>query len=101
MFYDKKINIMKYVEGYKDDFGIWHNGSLVIDKIIECDVQPITKEIAFKVFGVDENVKYRIFSDPDVNFKVGTVIQYNDKQYWVISLLEWDYFDSIVGDYNG
>jgi hypothetical protein len=98
MFYDKTIDIMSHTDGYKDDFGIWHNGSLVHDKLVECDVQPITKEIAFKTFGISENVRYRIFCDLIDGIKIGGIIQYNDKQYRIISLLEWDHLDFIVGD---
>ncbi len=100
MFYDTKIDILYTGNGYKDEYGIWHDGELVSIKNIDCDIQPITKEISMKVFGISENVKYRIFCNVVDSIDIGTIIQYNNKLYRVISLLEWDYFDFIVGDYD-
>jgi len=102
MFYTKQIGIYTQSLGYKDEYAIWHDGELTITETIDCDLQPITKELAFKIFGIDENVKYRVFCGLFDNIKIGTIIQYIDKKYRVISLLEWDdYKDFIVGDYNG
>lgn len=98
MLYDKSIDIMSYTEGYKDNYGIWHNGTSLVGKTIECDVQPITKEIAFRDFGIEEKVKYRIFSDLDESIKVNATIQFKGVAYRVINIIEWDYLDFIVGD---
>lgn len=101
MFYDKSIDIMKKNEGYKDEYSIWHEGTLISIKSIDVDVQPITKQIAFRDFGVDEDVKYRIFSDVINDLDINMIIKYNDKFYRVISILSWeDYIDFIVGDYH-
>ena len=100
MFYNKTLKIANVSVGYTDDYGIWHDGETSFGDDIECDVQPMTKELAFKIFGVDINVKYRIFTD--VVFEPGVIIQYASKLYRVISVLQWDdYCDFIVSDYYG
>ncbi|MDF2589833.1 MAG: hypothetical protein K0S41_3674 [Anaerocolumna sp.] len=99
-FYDKDINIINKTEGYKDAYSIWHDGSYSVIKTLECDVQPITKEIAIRDFGIDKVVKYRIFCDYSDLIEVGTIIQYLNHYYRVESIISWDYLDMIVGDYN-
>ena len=99
MFYNKTLNVAVVSVGYTDEYGIWHEGATAFGDAIECDVQPMTKELAFKIFGVDINVKYRIFTD--TVFEVGTIIQYTGKLYRVSNVLQWDdYCDFIVSDYG-
>ena len=101
MFYTKQIGIYTQSAGSKDEFGIWHEGSLYISKSIDCDVQPITKEIAFKRFGITEDVKYRMFCELIEGVETGVIVQYKDKPYRIVSLMEWDdYISFIVGDYD-
>lgn len=102
MFYDKEIMIMESHSGYRDEFGIWHEGVLNFKELIAADVQPITKELAFKEFGTDEAVKYRVFCDHNTNLITGSILKYQGYLYRIISLTNWDdYMDFIVGDYNG
>ena len=99
MFYNKTLNVAVVEDGYTDEYSIWHEGATSFGDDIECDVQPITKELAFKIFGVDINVKYRIFTD--AVFEVGAIIQYAGKLYRVENVLNWDdYCDFIVNDYG-
>ncbi|WP_010249221.1 hypothetical protein [Acetivibrio cellulolyticus] len=97
MFYDKKIDILSFSDGYSDDYGLWHNGGETVLKTIQCDVQPITKELANKIFGYEDTVEYRVFCDIDANVDTGTIIQYKNKKYKVVKIFEWDdYLDLLV-----
>ncbi len=99
MFYDKEINIMSYTEGYKDKYGIWHDDKMESIKTIDCDVQPITRELAKRDFGYEEDVSHRVFCDIE-DIEAGTIIKYNNKYYEVLKMMVWDYIDMIVGDYD-
>lgn len=97
MFYNKKIDIYTKEEGHFDEDEFWIPGTgLAVAKTIECDVQPITKELAHKEYGLDEDVQYRIFCDPDPLLKNDTQIGYReqfaeeDGMYLIISIVRWD-----------
>ena len=97
MFYSSVIGIVTKTEGQTDEFGFWQPGQLTVSKTISADVQPITREIASRDFGYDENVEYRIFSNP-YPFKIGDLIEYEDKKYKVVKLLKWETYTDMLVD---
>lgn len=100
MFYTKNIEIMAESEPYRDEYGIWHEGELTTFKTIDCDIQPITKELAFKEFGTEEEVKYRVFC-PINQINVATILKYDNKYFRVVSLMKWgNHIDLVMGDYD-
>lgn len=90
MFYDDKIDILGYTEGYLDDMGIWHEGQKETINTIECDVQPYSKELAYRDYGFQENVVYRVFSDPNSNIIVGNKCKYKGNRYIIKKVIDWD-----------
>ncbi len=91
MFYDKPIEILGKTEGYLDDAGIWHPGQEEgIKKRLMVDVQPYSKELAYRDYGFTEEVTYRIFSDVDNLIQVGTKISYRGKRFIINKVIDWD-----------
>jgi hypothetical protein len=101
MFYTKKIYNLKQSDGYKDDMGIWNKGKLNRLYSIDCDVQPIAREVAKRDFGIDTKVEYRIFCDNDNNITDGAIIEYQGENYRVEKAIIWDsYIDMVVAKYD-
>lgn len=97
MFYDKEITIMED-SGYLNDSGRWVEGGLTTVKTIECDVQPYSSELAYKDYGYDKDVKYRVFVDPEPLIELGSVIEYMNEQYNVVKIVDWDDYWIILLD---
>ena len=89
MFYDKEIKILDNT-GHLDENGLWVEGIDEIVKTIECDVQPYNKELSYRDYGFNEDVKYRIFCDIDDLLKLGTQVKYKDENYTVVNITDWD-----------
>ena len=95
MFYDKEIKILEDT-GYLDDNGLWVKGELSTIKTIECDVQPYNKELAYRDYSFEEDVKYRVFCDPDPLIKNGTKVSYREQFskkstiFDVVKIISWD-----------
>ena len=95
MFYDKEISILSDT-GYLDDNGLWVEGENTVMKIIECDVQPYNKELAYRDYSFEEDVKYRLFCDPDELIKNGIKVQYQEQFkdektiFNVVKIIPWD-----------
>ena len=103
MFYDKEISILENI-GHFDENEYWVKGDTTIVKTIECDVQPITKELAYKEYGLNEDVKYRVFCDPDPLLKNGIQVSYLEQFaseptiFNIISIIPWDDFWVVLLD---
>ncbi len=96
-FYDKQIEIMGQSEGYLDDSGIWHDGEETVIKTIICDVQPYTKERAYKDYGFTIDCTKRLFCDIDTDITVGITVKYMDIPYIIVKLIDWDdYYDIML-----
>lgn len=90
MFYNKQIKILQTSAGNVDDDGIFHDGEDITLKTIDCDVQPTSRERLFRLYGWDEEVKFRVFSDINSNINNGVRVKYKDDNYKVIKVIEWD-----------
>lgn len=95
MFYDKKIDVLGNT-GYLDDNGLWVEGKNTVIKTIECDVQPYNKELAYRDYSFEEDVKYRVFCDPESLIKLGIQVSYQEvfKEektiFNVVYIIPWD-----------
>ncbi len=104
MFYDKEIDILSSTE-YINEYGRRVEGEITTVKTIECDVQPYSKDLAYKDYAFNEDVKYRIFCDPEPLIKLGTQVQYqeafkNEKTIFnVVNIVPWDdYWVVLIDD---
>lgn len=103
MFYDKEISILSDT-GYLDDNGLWVEGANKVVKTIECDVQPYNKELAYRDYSFEEDVKYRVFCDPEPLIENGVKVQYqeqfkNEKTIFnVVKIIPWDDFWVVLLD---
>lgn len=96
-FYGKEIQVIGQGEGYLDDSGIWHDGTETVIKTIPCDVQPYTKELAYKDYGFTVDCTKRVFCDPDTDLQNGVKVQYNGEPYVIVKLIDWDdYYDIML-----
>ena len=98
MFYNKLINIYTKAEPSIDEYGIVHEGELELVDTLYVDVQPIDKLRVQKEYGIDISVSWRIFSPLNQYIIDGAYIQYKDKMYKILNLMEWDdYIEFLVG----
>jgi hypothetical protein len=98
MFYNKLINIYTKAEPSIDEYGVVHEGELEPVDTLLVDVQPINKLMAQKEYGIDINISWRIFSPLNQYIIDGAYIQYKDKMYKILNLMEWDdYIEFLVG----
>lgn len=95
MFYDKEISILDSC-GHFDANELWIPTTPKVIKTIECDVQPYTKELAYKDYNFNEEVTYRVFCEPDKLIKNSTNIAYReafedeDTILNVVKIIPWD-----------
>ncbi|MEY8417049.1 hypothetical protein AAK964_12165 [Tissierella praeacuta] len=89
MFYNKDIEIIEDT-GYLNDDGLWIDGEFKIIKTIEADVQPFSKELAYKKYSYNEDIMYRVFINPEELIKLGTIIKYKNEYYIVKKIIDWD-----------
>jgi len=102
MFQNKEIEIITYIAATPtDDYGMENEGVESVVDSLYVDVQPISKDLAFKIFGYVDDVSYRIFSDVNENLNTGTIIKYDDNYYKIVKLIVWDnYYDMLVDAYG-
>ena len=90
MFYDKEIKVLTVSDGYTDDMGIYQPGEESVLKIIMADVQPYSRLLAYEDYGFNEEVTYRFFCDPDSSLEVGGKVEYNNQQFEIRKIVDWD-----------
>lgn len=101
MFRDKRIEILNRTDGHKDKYGIWHQGQLETVDSMLVTLQPITRKIVKRDFGLDIDVEYRVICDVNTNICDGSIIRYNNKLFKIEKLLPWEsHYDFIIGDYD-
>ncbi|MDQ0557612.1 hypothetical protein QOZ92_002747 [Paeniclostridium ghonii] len=61
--------------------------TFIIDKTIDCDIQPSTFEIIKKTFGEDTKSLFIIFCDEDIN--LNSIIEFNSQLYKVDKKVDW------------
>ncbi|MEA4926307.1 MAG: hypothetical protein VB084_13475 [Syntrophomonadaceae bacterium] len=100
MFYDKIINLLTITEGYIDDWGIYHEGTESVLKIIPCDIQPYSSELLYREYGYQDQVTKRVFCDIDENIQNGmNVSDKNGNRFKIVKVIEWDdYLDVMLDD---
>ena len=101
MFYNKEIKIFAESEPSVDVFGIVRKGEFQEVDTLLVDVQPVNKLLIQKDYGINEDVKYRIFSELNEHILDGSYIEYKGSMYKVLSIIEWDdYVEFFVGNLN-
>lgn len=101
MFYNKEIKILTESEPSVDMYGIVRNGELKEVDTLLVDVQPVNKLLIQKDYGINEDVKYRIFSELNEHILDGSYVEYKGSMYRVLSVIEWDdYVEFFVGNLN-
>ena len=101
MFYNKEIKIFTESEPSVDVYGIVRKGELQEVDTLLVDVQPVNKLLNQEDYGIDGNIKYRIFSELNEHILDGSYIEYKGSMYRVLSIIEWDdYVEFFVGNLN-
>lgn len=98
MFYNKKIDILTTTNGSTNEYGMYVEGTETIKATISCDVQPITRELALKEFGYEDDVEYRVFCGITSDIDTGVMVNYNNARYKVIKLMIWDDYMDVLLD---
>lgn len=92
MLYNNTLELWNMTEGHKGTNNIWVKGSEEPVKNIDCDIQPYSSDLLKKEYGYDEECTKRIFTDLDMNIKMGSVLKDKIKNidYLVNRIIEWD-----------
>lgn len=85
MFYDFKAYLMKKSTIINELYQTVD--TLIIDKIIDCDIQPSTFETVKKTFGDDTKSLFIMFSDTDIN--LDDIVKYNNHLCKVNKKIDW------------
>ena len=88
-FYDKEIDIYNH-ESYIDDNEINRTGYRLALSNIPCDIQPISAEKVEKIYGYNLSITKQIFLDVVAEISESSIIKFNDKDYKIEKLIEWD-----------
>jgi len=90
-FYDKNVTF-KCDDGYIDNDGNYitnQTGELTV----ACDVQPMDIEVVIKdKMGGFISAEYKVFCDANELIKDCNIAIYNDKEYEIIKITDWDDF---------
>lgn len=101
MWNDATVNVMVEGEGSVDENGIYINGEESVIHTILADIQPYSKEQAYKDYGFHESVSYRLFIDGAKQVEVGDYLEFYDGKYQVIKMIQWDdYVEALVTAYE-
>ena len=101
MFYDKSVQIIGFSNGSTNQYGMYSKDTETVIDTIDCDVQPITRELSNKEYGLDEDVDYTIFCDSNDSLRTGVIVKYDNVNYKIKQIIKWDdYWILIVGDTN-
>jgi hypothetical protein len=99
MFYNDSLALYTKTQGHLNDIGRWIEGKLSSEKSIEVDIQPYSKELAYRDHGYNEEVKFRVFCNPAQSLEVGSIVGYREKKYIVRKIIEWDtYWDVLIDE---
>lgn len=90
MFYYSEIRLFDQGKSRTDDMGISKPGEERFLRTIACDVQPYSKDRLYRDYGYQDEVKYRVFSDPAPEVKPGRIATYKGKDYRIVRVIEWD-----------
>lgn len=96
--YDKQVDVYNQTLGDVDDAGLWHDDQPeTVLKTIACDVQPYSKERAYKDYGYVVECTKRMFCDVDTALQIGITVAYNNELYTIQKIADWDdYYDVIL-----
>lgn len=97
MFYKDKMHLYT-TNKVKDDYGSLIT-SYSLNKSIDCDKQPYSRQLLFKEYGYDLDCTNRVFCDLDEELDDGVIVSFNDDttKYRVQKALKWDdYMDVMV-----
>lgn len=91
MFYNKKINIYAYT-GYEDEHGIDREGykKIEFEEPIIVDIQPLSGDKVEKTYGYNLDVTKQMFCDYNDYILEDSIIEYKNKFYKIIKIIEWD-----------
>lgn len=90
MFYDKEIELYKKGTPTKNNIGQMISGSPVFVANMIVDIQPYSTEEAKKEYGFTIECTKRMFCDiEDININ-SSLIKYQNKDYEITKVIEWD-----------
>ncbi|MDX8367855.1 hypothetical protein [Cytobacillus sp. IB215665] len=87
---DQELILLKKSDGHLNDDGIWIDGEESTVKPISADVQPFSKDLAYREYGYDKNVVYRAYIDYDDDVILGDKVRFEDSDYLIKKIIEWD-----------
>lgn len=94
MFYDYEVELWKKGETIINDYGVTITSKPTFIKTIKCDIQPTSRELLQREYGIDEVCTKRMFCDNDTSITNNKIIKFKNEDYSISALIEWeDYYD--------
>ncbi|WP_139692546.1 hypothetical protein [Sporolactobacillus terrae] len=93
MFENNRLYFIEETGGYLGDDGLWVDGSLESIADIPCDKQPYSHDLAYRDYGYDGNVVYRVFCDYNDHIKLGATVSFTSdhaEEYQIKKIVNWD-----------
>lgn len=87
-WYTKTITLKTFAEG-EMLHGVYIKGKEIL-KDIKCDVQPISNEQIYSDYGYVLDCSYKAFCDVDTDLKAGATVIYNNNDYSIEKIVDWD-----------
>lgn len=87
-WYTKTITLKTFAEG-EMLHGVYIKGKEIL-KDIMCDVQPTNYKQFYSEYGYSIDSEYTVFCDVDTDLKAGEIVIYNNNDYSIDKLVDWD-----------
>lgn len=87
-FYNKQITLISETAG--DMVGGRYKKGETTSKTIDCDVQPADRTKTYSEYGFVTEAAYTVFCDPDKDITEGKTVTYNEVDYTIEKLIDWD-----------
>lgn len=96
MFYKYDVRVLDVSEGEIVD-GIYKEPVEVEMGALKVDMQPLNNELAYREYGYEGDVEYKMYSPINKYIKINNLIKFRDVLYRIVKVIEWDdYMISIL-----
>ena len=90
-FYNKTITFQKNINTFDDETGMYSQSASETITVC-CDVQPLDTQTDIDESGKLINANYKVYCDSNSFITSDCMVTYNDKQYKIEKITDWDYY---------
>lgn len=90
-FFDKQATITKNTNSYDAETGLYSRAETETITV-NCNVQPLDTKTDIDEHGKLIDAEYKIYCDSNSFITSDCMVTYNDKQYKIEKITDWDYY---------